>query len=82
MEIARYVVMGILAVVCVILIVLVMMQSKEDQGASGTVMGASAQNFYEKNKGRTREGKMKKATVILIALVFILVIALNVLYVA
>lgn len=82
MEIARYVVMGILAVVSVILIVLVMMQSKEDQGASGTVMGASAQNFYEKNKGRTREGKMKKATVILIALEFILVIALNVLYVA
>ncbi|MBP3596737.1 MAG: preprotein translocase subunit SecG [Clostridia bacterium] len=82
MEIARYVVMGILAVVCVILIVLVMMQSKEDQGASGTVMGASAQNFYEKNKGRTREGKMKRATVILIALVFVLVIALNVLYVA
>ena len=82
MEIARYVLMGILAVVCVILIVLVMMQSKEDQGASGTVMGASAQNFYEKNKGRTREGKMKKATVILMALVFVLVIALNVLYVA
>ena len=82
MEIARYVVMGILAVVSVILIVLVMMQSKEDQGASGTVMGASAQNFYEKNKGRTREGKMKKTTVILIALEFILVIALNVLYVA
>lgn len=82
MEIARYVVMGILAVVSVILIVLVMMQSKEDQGASGTVMGASAQNFYEKNKGRTREGKMKKATVILIALEFVLVIALNVLYVA
>ena len=82
MEIARYVVMGILAVVSVILIVLVLMQSKEDQGASGTVMGASAQNFYEKNKGRTREGKMKKATVILIALEFILVIALNVLYVA
>lgn len=82
MEIAKYILMGILAVVCVILIVLIMMQSKEDKGASGTVMGASASNFYEKNKGRTKEGKLKRATVILIALVFVLVIALNILYVA
>lgn len=82
MEIARYVLMGILAVVCVILIVLIMMQSKEDKGASGTVMGASASNFYEKNKGRTKEGKIKKATVILIGLVFVLIIALDIIYVA
>ncbi len=45
--------MGIYAVVCLALIVLVMKQNKEDSGASGTIVGASANNFYEKNKGKT-----------------------------
>lgn len=82
MEIARYILMGLLTLCCFVLIILVMMQSKEDKGASGTVMGASASNFYEKNKGRTKEGKMKRATAILIALVFVLVIVLDIIYVA
>lgn len=82
MEIARYILMGILTLACVILIVLVMMQSKEDNGASSTVMGASASNFYEKNKGRTKEGKLKKATAFLIGFIFVLVIVLDIIYVA
>lgn len=82
MEIARYILMGILTVCCLILIILVMMQSKEDNGASSTVMGASASNFYEKNKGRTKEGKMKRTTSILIGVIFVLVIVLDIIYVA
>lgn len=82
MEIARYVLMGILTLCCFILMILVLMQSKEDKGASSTVMGASANNFYEKNKGRTKEGKMKRNTVILMVLIFALVIALDIIYVA
>lgn len=82
MEIARYVLMGILTLCCFLLIVLVMMQSKEDKGASGAVMGNSTNNFYEKNKGRTKEGKMKRYTSILIGLVFVLVIVLDIIYVA
>ena len=49
MEIVKYIVMGIYAIVCVALIVLVLKQSKDDGGASGTIVGASANNFYEKN---------------------------------
>lgn len=82
MDIARYILMGILTLSCVILIILVMMQSKEDKGASSTVMGASASNFYEKNKGRTKEGKMKKATAFLIGFIFVLVVVLDIIYVA
>jgi len=82
MDIARYILMGILTLSCVILIILVMMQSKEDKGASSTVMGASASNFYEKNKGRTKEGKMKKATAFLIGFIFVLVLVLDIIYVA
>mgnify|MGYP004547412643 FL=1 len=57
-----------------------MKQSKEDSGASGTIVGASANNFYEKNKGRTKEGKMKRATIILMVLFIVITLALGIIY--
>lgn len=81
MEIVKYIVMIIYAVVCLALIVLVMKQSKEDGGASGTIVGASSNNFYEKNKGKTAEGKMKRATIALMIVFAILTVALGIIYV-
>ena len=81
MEIVKNIIIGIYLVICVALIFLITKQSKEDSGASGTVMGASASNFYEKNKGKTKEGKMKKATIILVISFAILNIALGIIYV-
>ena len=81
MEIVKYIMMAVYAIVCVALIVLVLKQSKEDGGASGTIVGASANNFYEKNKGKTTEGKMKRATIILMVVFAILTIALGIVYV-
>jgi preprotein translocase subunit SecG len=81
MEIVKYIVMVIYAVVCVALTVLVTKQTKDEGGASGTIVGASANNFYEKNKGKTAEGKMKRATIILMIVFAILTIALGILYV-
>ena len=81
MEIAKYVIMGIYAVICIALIVLITKQSKEDSGASGTIVGASANNFYEKNKGKTMEGKMKRATIILMIAFAILTVALGIIFV-
>lgn len=81
MEIVKYVMMAIYAVVCVALIVLILKQNKEDGGASGTIVGASANNFYEKNKGKTTEGKIKRATMILMVVFAILTIALGIVYV-
>lgn len=78
MEILKYTLMAIYAVVCLAIIVLTFIQSKEDNGASGTVVGASANNFYEKNKGKTTEGKMKKATIILMVVFAILTVALGI----
>ena len=81
MEILKYIIYGLDVIVCISLIILVLMQSKNDSGASATVMGASANNFYEKNKGRTKEGKMKKATTILMIAFAVLTVALSTLYV-
>ncbi len=81
MEIVKYILVAVYLIVCIALVILVMKQSKEDSGASGTIVGASANNFYEKNKGRTAEGRMKRATIILMIVFAILTIALGILYI-
>ena len=43
-------------------------------------MGSSTNNFYEQNKGRTKEGKMKRWTIILGVLFAVLAIVLGILY--
>lgn len=81
MEIVKYILMGMYAVVCLALIILVMKQNKEESGASGTIVGASANNFYEKNKGKTTEGKIKTATLVLMVVFAVLSITLGIVYV-
>jgi preprotein translocase subunit SecG len=79
-EVLKYIIMVIYVVVCVALTVVAMMQSKDDSGASATITGSSS-NFYEKNKGRTKEGKLKKWTIILAIAFAVLTIVLSILYV-
>ncbi|MBR3613704.1 MAG: preprotein translocase subunit SecG [Clostridia bacterium] len=81
MDVVKYILMAIYAIVCVALIVLILKQNKEDGGASGTIVGASANNFYEKNKGKTTEGKMKRATIALMVTFAVLTIVLGIVYV-
>ena len=81
METIRNILIVIYFVVCFALIILAMMQTKEDAGLSGTISGSSTNNFYEKNKGRTREGSMKRWTIILSIVFAILSVVLGILYV-
>lgn len=82
MEFIKYVLIAIDVIICLALIVITMMQSKEDSGMSGAMTGSSSNNFYEKNKGRTREGKLKRWTIILGTLFAIFTIALSIVYVS
>ena len=45
MEIVKYVLMGIYIINCLALIIIAMLQSKEDTGASGAITGSSTNNF-------------------------------------
>ena len=81
MEVLKYIVLGIYLVICVALIVAATIQTKESSGASGAITGSSTNNFFEKNKGRTREGKIKRITIILGVLFVIFGIILGILYV-
>ena len=82
MEIAKWILIGIYILVAVILIILTLIQTKEDAGLSSTIAGSSTNNFYEKNKGRTKEGKQKKWTIILSIIFAILTIVLGIIYMA
>ena len=82
MEIARNIITVVYFIVAIAIIILAMMQSKEDSGLSSTITGSSTNNFYDKNKGRTKEGKLKRWTVILSIIFAILTIALGILYMA
>lgn len=81
MEIVKNVVLGIYLVVCVALIIVATIQTKDSQGASGTITGSSTSNFYEKNKGRTREGMLKRLTIALSVVFAVLAIVLGIIYV-
>ena len=70
----------IYVIVCLVLIVICLMQSKDDEGASGAIVGGSSSSFYEKNKGKTREGMLKKWTIILGVIFAILSIVLGILF--
>ena len=80
-EIIRNIVLVIYVLVCIVLIVLATIQAKDTSGASQTVTGAAANNFYENNKSRTKEGKLKRYTVISGILFVVLAVALSVLFV-
>ena len=81
MEIVKYIIVGIYLINCLALIIVTMIQSKDDSGASGTITGSSTSNFFEKNKGRTKEGRLKRWTVILGVAFAILTIVLGIIYV-
>lgn len=65
MAIVKGILIVIYFIVAVAIIILTLMQAKADPGLSGAITGSSTNNFYEKNKGRTRDGALKKATVLL-----------------
>ena len=81
MNILKYTLIVIYIINCLALIVLAMMQAKDDAGMSGAIAGSTS-NFYEKNKGRTREGMLKRYTIISGTLFAVLSIGLGIVYMA
>ena len=82
MEIVKNILIVVYFIVSLIVIVLALIQAKEDQGLSSTITGSSTDNFYEKNKSRTKEGKQKRLLIILTVVFVILTIALGIMYMA
>ena len=82
MGIVKNIVVVLYIIVCVALIILATIQAKDSQGASGAITGSTTNNFYEKNKGRTKEGKQKRLMVVSSIVFGILTVVLGILYLA
>ena len=81
MQILKGILIVIYFVVCIALIILAMIQSKDDAGLSSTITGTNANNFFDKNKSNTKEGKQKKWTIILGIVLVLLCAVLGTIYV-
>lgn len=75
MEILRIILTVIFIVMCIALTVLVLMQEGKDAGL-GAIAGG-AETYWGKNKGRSMEGGLVKATTIMAVLFFVMAAVLN-----
>ena len=82
MQIVKIILVVVDFIICIALTILAMMQTKDDAGLSSTITGSSTNNFFEKNKGRTKEGMLKRWTIILGVSFVIVTIALSIIYIA
>lgn len=80
MQIIKGILTVIYFIISIVLIILIMLQSKDDAGMSATITGSSSSNFFEQNKGRTKEGKQKRWTIILAVAFVVVGIALSIIY--
>ena len=81
MTVLKYIILAIYVIICIALIIMATIQTKDSSGASGAITGSSTNNFFDQNKGRTKEGKLKKWTIILGILFGVLSIVLGILFV-
>ena len=75
MEVLRVILTIVFVLDCIALSVVVLLQEGKNAGL-GALSGAS-DTYWSKNKGRSREGIMRKVTVVLGALFIILGLILN-----
>ena len=63
-------------IVCAALVVLVLAQEGKNQGL-GAIQGTVENTYWSKNKGRSREGVLKRATFVLSVLFIVVSVILN-----
>ncbi|MBO6195847.1 MAG: preprotein translocase subunit SecG [Butyrivibrio sp.] len=76
MNVLGYVFGVLFIIVCVALVVLVLAQEGKNQGL-GAIQGTVENTYWSKNKGRSREGVLKKITIALSVLFIVFAIVLN-----
>ncbi len=76
MSVLDYVVGVIFILVCVALVGLVLAQEGKNQGL-GAIQGTVENTYWGRNRGRSREGILKKVTIALSVLFIVISVVLN-----
>ena len=63
---------------CVIITIICMLQEQKPKNATSALTGASNDSFYDKNRGRTKEARLKRFTTILAVLFFVLILFMDI----
>lgn len=67
----------LLILACIFIIVVVLLQETK-QGMSQAIMGGSADNYFQKNSGRSKEAMLSKATRNAAIVFFVVALAVNI----
>ena len=78
MEVLKTILMIAFIIICLAITVIILLQEGKSAGLSGSISGA-AETYWGKNKGRSMEGGLVKATTIMGVLFFVISVALNML---
>ena len=76
MAVLKAIVTVLYVLICIALVVVVLMQEGKSAGLSGAINGV-ADTYWGKNKGRSMEGALVKATRLLTVLFIVLSVVLN-----
>lgn len=79
MVILRICLKVIFVLLCVVITIVVLAQEGKSSGL-GSIAGSTADTFWNKNKGRTIEGKLEKSTKYMCIAFFVLAIAISIFY--
>ena len=67
----------LISIVSIILIIVIVVQESKSSGLSSSLSGGS-DSYWSRNKGRTREGRLEKITIIAGIVFMVLAIILNI----
>lgn len=69
---------AVILIVCLAIIILCLMQDQKSQDSmTAALTGASAESFYGKNEGRTKEAMLAKTTRFFGIVLFVATLAIN-----
>ena len=69
---------GAILLVSLIITIICLMQEQKPQNATSALTGATNDSFYDKNRGRTKEARLKKIPTVLTVLFFIMILFMDI----
>ncbi|MBQ8725044.1 MAG: preprotein translocase subunit SecG [Oscillospiraceae bacterium] len=78
MTVLEIIIGAVILLSCLLITIICMLQEQKPQNATSALTGASNDSFYDKNRGRTKEARLKKFTTILAVLFFVLILFMDI----
>lgn len=78
MEVLEIVMGVIILLISIAIIILCLMQEQKPQNATAALTGASNDSFYDKNRGRTKEARLKRITFWLAVAFFVVILFMDI----